>query len=190
MSWRCSGCGETHDDAFRSCWQCGASRAISAGERASEEQELEAEAAEVAAEDAEQQRTVAVAAYQEEAGWYPAVRADKWGEAARAIHRLVAAHRLYRERQDSGARNARPDLDRLWTQFYLACAIPGGLVLGEVARGSWLERWATNGALFTLVHLGALIPCMVTGRRVVGRELRAAAEAAVMQGQQSVPRVT
>jgi hypothetical protein len=52
MGWRCSSCGESHDDAFRSCWCCGRARAITAAEREDEDRDLRAEAEEDAAGDA------------------------------------------------------------------------------------------------------------------------------------------
>jgi hypothetical protein len=144
----------------------------------------------VAAVEAELERSDAAAAYEDAAGWNPPVLGDRSVQVGMALHRLVVAFRLCRERQHAGTRTARPDLDRLWTHFFLACGVLGGLLLSELTGFSWLAHLAPNRTVFGLVYVGALVLCVATGHRVVGRELRAAAEAAVRQGRRPVRRVT
>jgi hypothetical protein len=190
MSWQCSSCGETHDDAFDSCWRCSAARLRTASERAEDEREAQADVEAAAVEEAELQRQDAIAAYQEAAGWYRPPLGDRAAEAGMVLHRLVVAYRLYRQRQGAGVRGSRPDLDRLWTHFFLACSVLGGIAVSTFTPFAWLEYLAPNASVFTLVYVGALLVCVITGRRAVSRELRAAAEAAVTQGRRPVQRVT
>jgi len=180
MTWRCSGCGETHEAAFVSCWRCGAKRALAPAVLAEDDEETPVEA-EQATVDSEFERRQAVIAYQEAAGWYGPI-GDRATKAGMALHRLVVAYRLYRERQHGGTRRARPDLDRLWTQFFLAFAVPGGLFLSVQMNSPWLAYLAPGGTAFLLLHIAAVGLCMAAGHRVVRRELDAAAETAVEDG--------
>jgi predicted nucleic acid-binding Zn-ribbon protein len=190
MRWRCSSCGESHDDPFRSCWRCGSTRAATAAELDEEEHQLRADAEEDAAADAQASREAAAASYEVAAGWQPTITADRASAAGAALHRLVVAYRLYRERQDASTRRARPDLDRLWTQFFLSCAVFGGLLISTLTRFSVLDYLAPHPTLFGVVIVGGLLACVGTGQRAVRRELRAEAEAAVEEGRAPVRRVT
>jgi hypothetical protein len=157
-------------------------------ELAEDDDEVTVEAEEVAV-DAELERRQAVLAYKEAAGWYGPT-GDRTTNAGMALHRLVVAYGLYRARQNGGTRSARPDLDRLWTQFFLACAVPVGLFLSFQMTLPWVVYLARNETAFLLAHIGAVGICMATGHRVVRRELDAAAEAAVMDGRRPERRVT
>ena len=74
MSWRCSVCGERHDDSFASCWRCSTARAPTSGELAEEAAQTRADALEDAATERELTRQAAILAYEEQAGWVPAHR--------------------------------------------------------------------------------------------------------------------
>jgi hypothetical protein len=187
MTWRCSGCGESHEDSFDSCWRCGTPRSPSV--RILTEEEVDARDEAELREEAEEadrleapQREMdrAVEAYQRDAGWKPEWTWNRSMDTGNALHRMAEAHRLYRERQERGAHAARPDLDRLWTQFLMTCAVVAGCALIAIiwVPAEALERNMPTFAFFCVV---GLIACIVTGNRVVERELRAAAETAARQ---------
>jgi predicted nucleic acid-binding Zn-ribbon protein len=186
MSWRCSTCGETHEDVFRSCWRCGAKRPPSPAQDAEDEQEEREEAEEdsraLAEQEAQVALDVAVADYVRDAGWYSRAPEDHWVAAGNRLHRLVVAHRIYRQRQSRALTVQRPDLDRLWMRFFISVSLFGALVVSLFLSVAWLEVLVDNQVLFVVLFLGLLVASIATGHRVVERELRAAAEAAVKQG--------
>jgi hypothetical protein len=186
MVWQCDQCGERHADSFVACWRCvGGDPAAARGARDEdfdEEIELESDdAPEIANQDAEQVFRDHVSAYQRAMGWYPSTPEDRWTAVGNGLHRFVAAYRLYRDRQES-ASLARPDLDRLWLQFFLSLSVMGGVWLGFFTSSTWADLLLANETGFALFHVGMLFLAILTGKRVVGRELRAAGEIAVHRG--------
>ena len=185
MPWGCTGCGEEHDDAFDACWRCGAERPAHLSRS-----EVELEPADLAAPSEAQNRfTQAVIDYQRDSGWYPTGPEDKWIAAANGLHRLRVAYQLYRRRQDSHSRG-RPDLDRLWTHFFLAMGVGAGVATGVTINPAWLNFLFSNDARFALVYGVVMLAILLTGRRAVRQELRAAAEAAVRKGELPTRSVT
>jgi hypothetical protein len=185
MTWQCDRCGERHADDFGACWRCVGEDPAALqvrNEDFDDEVELESnEEAEIAAHDAEEAFREQVWAYQRAQGWYPAGPEDHWTAAANALHRLVAAYRLYRNRQEREGR-ARPDLDRLWLQFFLVLGIFGGVWLGVFTSTAWGELFLANETPFAVFHVTCLFLSIITGKRAAERELHAAAEMAVKQG--------
>ena len=92
---------------------------------------------------------------------------------------------MYRERQEPGAQRARPDLDRTWAQFFVCCAVTGGVFLSNFTPFSVLGALDGHENVVVGLWMGGLLICVLTGQRAVGRELRAAV-AAVDAGPRSV----
>jgi hypothetical protein len=183
MTWQCERCGERHDDEFGACWRCvGEDPAAVRVRNEDFDDKLESDdGPEIAAHDAEQAFREQVWAYQRAKGWYPAGPEDRWTAAANALHRLVIAYRLYRDRQERAGR-ARPDLDRPWLHFFLVLGIFAGVWLGVFTSAVWGELLLANETPFVVFHVTCLFLAIITGKRAVERELHAAAEMAVEQG--------
>src|SRR5919107_5629798 len=165
MAWQCDRCGERHDDAFVACWRCLGEDP--AAVRVARDEDLE-DGIELESEDdsetAEQAFHEQVWAYQRAMGWYPGTPEDRWAEAGNGLHRLVAAYRLYRERQERASR-ARPDLDRLWLHFFLSLSVMGGVWLGFFTSSAWADLLLANETGFLLFHVGNLFLIILTGKR-------------------------
>lgn len=186
MAWQCKRCGERLDDSFTACWRCAgedpAASRVGRDEDFADQDEIEFDdSGEIAAQQAEETFDYQVWAYKRAMGWYPANAGDRGVALGNSLHRLVTAYRLYRERQERTT-GARPDLDRLWLQFFLALGLLGGVWLGFLTSSAWRELLMASDVRLGVIYGGTLLLAFATGMRVVGRELRAAAETAVRQG--------
>ena len=191
MGWRCSACGESHDDSFTTCWRCGTTRALTSEELAEEVAQARADAQGDAVTERELTREAAILAYEERAGWAPPPTvADRAMAAGAALSRLALAYRFYRQRQEIGSQRSRADLDRAWTLFFLCCAVMGGVFLSIFTSFSMFKALDRHENLAVGLWMGGLLVCVLTGQRAVGKELRAAAEAAVDATDGSAQRVT
>ena len=184
MSWRCAKCGERLEDTFDECWRCGTTRALTPDE---EPQAEETEAAEEYAEaEMIREENAAVARLNDDLGrLLPRARSsdeqpDHLDGPGYGFHRLAKAYRLYRERQERTARPALPDLDRRWTQFFLACGGTAGYVLAMIFWVDVVARLPEDLFIAAPVVLAGLV--VITGSRATRAELAAADPAKIRAG--------
>ena len=177
MSARCPVCGEPLDPAFGGCWKCGWEAPLTPAEQ---EEYADFEAA---VEEDERESARALTAHLVELAdstarvtatahiLNPAV--ERQLRVAQGLTDLREAYRLYRRRHDEAGQPQRPELDRKWTQFLLSGAATVGWAVAVI---TFPDRVIVrlSAEAFTVITLGLWILTLLTGRRVVGAELRVA----------------
>ena len=189
LTWTCPKCGEVIEDNFDTCWRCGAEAPRHAAREDVSDAELvaigEAEDAKALAE--LEHREWALEAYEDRAGWHPAISGYRGAAADAGLHRLIEAYRIYRRRHAETARPERADLDRRWTLFAISLGLTGGIVAALFMDVPWMLWVMDDETRFLIVWGGAMLATVITGHRAVKAELRAEAEYQVSRGYSGPP---